>query len=80
MATEVHEVRYVPGKLMIADCLTKKTKSGENLMNILRTGAYSIPGGANLRDSTLLAVKTWAQLMQAEETSEAGKPSNESQL
>ena len=49
-------------------------------MNILRTGVYSIPGGANLRDSTLLAVKTWAQLMQAEEISEAEKPSNESPL
>ena len=63
----IHEVRYVPGKLMIADCLTKKTKSGEGLMTILRTGVYAIPGGAVIRDSTMLAVKTWAQLMKAEE-------------
>ena len=45
----------------------KKTKSGQELMEILRTGWYEVPGGPKVRDSTLIAVKTLSQLVQAEE-------------
>ena len=51
---------------MLADCLTKVTKSGEDLVSVLRQGVYHIPGGVNVRDSTLTAVKTWRQLVEAE--------------
>ena len=53
---------------MIADCLTKQTNlTGQMLLNITRMGTYSVPGGTTLRDSTLTSVKTWDQLMSAEQ-------------
>ena len=51
---------------MISDCLTKTGKLGEDLLNIVRTGVYHIPGGVKIRDSTKLNIKTWQQLMKAE--------------
>ena len=36
------------------------------LLNVIKTGMYIPTGGTEARDSTMLAVKTWAQLMQAE--------------
>ena len=53
--------------MMIADCLTKTGKLGEDLLTVVRTGVYNIPGGVTIRDSTKLNIKTWQQLMQAEE-------------
>ena len=60
------ELRCCQSEENISDCLTKTTKSGILLQNILRTGMYSLPGGTDVRDSTMLAVRTWGQLMQAE--------------
>ena len=51
---------------MIADCLTKTGRLGEDLLNVVRTGSYNIPGGVKIRDSTRLNIKTWEQLMNAE--------------
>ena len=51
---------------MIADCLTKTGKLGDDLLKIVRTGVYQIPGGVHIRDSTRLNIKTWQQLMNAE--------------
>ena len=62
----ISEVRYVESNLMIADCLTKVTKTGKDLIEVVRSGHYSIPGGSTVRDSTLTAVKTWNQLVKAE--------------
>ena len=62
----ISKVRYVESSLMIADCLTKVTKSGKDLIEVVRSGYYSIPGGNKVRDSTQIAVKTWNQLVQAE--------------
>ena len=62
----IAEVRFVPGNEMIADCLTKSTRNSADLMTILRTGAYQIPGGTALRDSTQLSIKTWQELVSAE--------------
>ena len=73
----ITEVRYVPSDVMIADCLTKATKNDRDLMTILRTGHYQIPGGTKLRDSTQLSIKTWQELITAEEvgeTCEQGEP------
>ena len=41
----VSEVRLVPGNKMIANCLTKAGASGEDLLEVLRTGMYEVPGG-----------------------------------
>ena len=51
---------------MIADCLTKTGRLGDDLLNVVRTGVYNIPGGVAIRDSTKLNIKTWQQLMEAE--------------
>ena len=66
----VSEVRYVESSQMIADCLTKSSKAGEDLLAVIRQGSYIIPGGNKVRDSTLTAVKTWRQLVEAEKQSE----------
>ena len=68
----IAEVRYVPSTDMIADCLTKATKNNRDLMTILRTGYYQVPGGAMLRDSTQLSIKTWQELITAEREVEQG--------
>ena len=63
----VQEVRYVHSSLNLADCLTKSTKSGHMLLQVVRTGQYDIPGGVRIRDSTLTSVRTWNQLMRVEQ-------------
>ena len=63
----IQEVRYIHSSQMLADCLTKQTNmTGQMLLNTVRTGTYTVPGGTSLRDSTLTFVKTWDQLMSAE--------------
>ena len=63
----IQEVRYIHSSQMLADCLTKQTNlTGQMLLNTVRTGTYTVPGGTTLRDSTLTSVKTWDQLMSAE--------------
>ena len=62
----ITELRYVPANDMIADCLTKTGKLGDDLLTIVKTGVYQIPGGVHIRDSTRLNIKTWQQLMNAE--------------
>ena len=62
----ITELRYISKDVMISDCLTKTGKLGEDLLNIVRTGVYHIPGGVKIRDSTKLNIKTWQQLMKAE--------------
>ena len=62
----ITELRYVPKEKMIADCLTKSGKLGDDLWQIVKTGVYHIPGGVKIRDSTKLNIKTWQQLMKAE--------------
>ena len=62
----INELRYVPKEIMVADCLTKTGKLGEDLLQIVRTGVYNIPGGVRIRDSTKLNIRTWQQLMNAE--------------
>ena len=64
----ITELRYVPKEEMIADCLTKTGKLGDDLLKIVRTGVYQIPGGIHIRDSTRMNIKTWEQLMNAEAT------------
>ena len=46
---------------MIADYLTKVTKSGKELIEIIPSGHYNVPGGIKVRDSTLAAMNTWNQ-------------------
>lgn len=62
----INELRYIPKEVMVADCLTKTGKLGEDLLQIVRTGVYNIPGGVRIRDSTKLNIRTWQQLMNAE--------------
>ena len=66
----VQELRYCHSEENISDCLTKVTKNGIMLLNIVRTGIFNPPGGTIVRDSTMLAVRTWNQLIQAEAKSE----------
>ena len=40
---EVTEVQRVPSERMLANCLTKSGASGAELMEVLRTGRYSLP-------------------------------------
>ena len=62
----IQELRYIPKDLMIADCLTKTGRLGEDLLKVVKTGVYHIPGGVTIRDSTKLNIRTWQQLMNAE--------------
>ena len=64
----ITELRYIPKEQMISDCLTKSGKLGEDLLKIVRTGVYNIPGGVKIRDSTKLNIRTWQQLMNAEKS------------
>ena len=63
----VQEVRYVPSSQNISDCLTKSTKNGFMLLQIVRTGQYELPGGTKIRNTTLSAVRTWNELMRVEQ-------------
>ena len=38
-------LRRVRSKEMLANCLTKPGASGAELLNVLRTGVYLLPGG-----------------------------------
>ena len=42
---EVTEVQRVPSERMLANCLTKNGASGEELLEVMRTGNYTIPAG-----------------------------------
>ena len=52
----VQEVRYVHSSLNIADALTKTTKTGAMLLQLVQTGQYDLPGGTHVRDSTMTSV------------------------
>ena len=41
----ISEVRLVPGERMLANCLTKAGVTGTELLEVLRTGEYEVPGG-----------------------------------
>ena len=43
----VTHVRRVKSQEMLANCLTKAGASGAELLNVLRTGEYKLPGGWN---------------------------------
>ena len=63
----ISEVRYASTFQNLSDCLTKVSKvSNQELMKVLRTGSYNVPGGTAVRDSTKISVKTWQQLVTAE--------------
>ena len=63
----MQEVRYVHSSLNIADALTKSTKTGVMLLQLVQTGQYDLPGGTFIRDSTMSSVRTWNELMQVEQ-------------
>ena len=64
----VQEVRYVQSASNIADALTKTTKTGEMLLQLVQTGRYDLPGGTQIRDSTMTSVRTWNELIQKEQS------------
>ena len=64
----VQEVRYVQSANNIADALTKTTKTGEMLLQLVQTGRYDLPGGTQIRDSTMTSVRTWNELIQKEQS------------
>ena len=66
----VQEVRYVHSLLNIADALTKTTKTGVILLQLVQTGQYDLPGGTFVRDSTMSSVRTWNELMRVEQQEE----------
>ena len=66
----VQEVRYVHSSLNIADALTKTTKTGVMLLQLVQTGQYDLPGGTFVRDSTMSSVRTWSELMRVEQQEE----------
>ena len=49
--------------LNIADALTKTTKTGAMLLQLVQTGHYDLPGGTFVRDSTMTSVRTWNELI-----------------
>merc|ERR1712142_623029 len=63
----VQEVRYVHPSLNIADALTKSTKTGIMLLQLVQTGQYELPGGTTVGSSTTSSAKTWPELMQVEQ-------------
>ena len=66
----VQEVRYVHSSLNIADALTKTTKTGAMLLQLVQTGQYDLPGGTYVRDSTMTSVRTWNELIRKEQSME----------
>ena len=66
----VQEVRYVQSSRNIADALTKTTKTGEMLLQLVQTGQYDLPGGTHVRDSTMTSVRTWNELIRKEQSME----------
>ena len=66
----VQEVRYVHSSLNIADALTKTTKTGIMLLQVVKTGYYDLPGGTFVRNSTMSSVRTWNELMRVEQQEE----------
>ena len=52
----------------IADALTKTTKTGEMLLQLVQTGRYDLHGGTQIRDSTMTSVRTWNELLQKEQS------------
>ena len=66
----VQEVRYVHSSLNIADALTKTTKTGAMLLQLVQTGQYDLPGGTFVRDSTMTSVRTWNELIRKEQCRE----------
>ena len=66
----VQEVRYVHSSLNIADALTKTTKTGAMLLQLVQTGQYDLPGGTFVRDSTMSSIRTWNELMRVEQQEE----------
>ena len=67
----VQEVRYVHSSLNIADALTKTTKTGAMLLQLVQTGQYDLPGGTFVRDSTMTSVRTWNELIRIEQRGES---------
>ena len=67
---EEKKVRYVHSSLNIADYLTKSTKTGVMLLQIVRSGQYDFPGGTRIRDSTMSSVRTWNEFMRIEHQEE----------
>ena len=63
----VQEVRYVHPSLNIADALTKATKTGIMLLQLVQTVQYDLPGGTTVGNSTTSSAKTWPELMQVEQ-------------
>ena len=51
-----------------SDALTRMTKTGEMLLQLVQTGRYDLPGGTQRRDSTMTSVQTWNELMRKEQS------------
>ena len=44
------ELRHLPGEYMLADGLTKKGASSEDLMRVLQTGRFNLTGGWEIQN------------------------------
>ena len=56
------ELRHLEGEHMIADGLTKRGAASQDLMRILHTGYYKLPGGWELNQRTRGLVQTWMDM------------------
>ena len=66
----VQEVRYVHPSLNIADPLTKSTKTGAMLLQLIQTGQYDLPGGTVIKDLMMTSTGTWKDLIRVEQWGE----------
>ena len=51
---------------MLADPLTKAGRSGEELLNCVRSGSIAVPGGMEIQRSAKLNSSTWKRLVQSQ--------------
>ena len=57
------ELRHLPGEYMLADGLTKKGASSEDLMRVLQTGRFNLTGGWEIQNKPAnFDRRTWIDL------------------
>ena len=61
----IDELRLIPSHEMLADVLTKGGQNGELLLESVRSGCLSVPGGNQINKSKKIAASTWQKLIKA---------------
>ena len=60
------ELRHLPGEFMLADSLTKKGASSDELMLVLQTGRFQLRGGWDVINRSGFTLRDWIRTNEAE--------------